>query len=99
MISLVFWSGASVWRILPGDGDPARRVGHGRDHPPPGCPTRYPGPVLTLLSGSSLFGAFVVDSVAWLTGMLGAAPGRVGPSARASRAWSRTGAGSGRRAR
>ncbi|MBD7950067.1 hypothetical protein EQW78_12220 [Oerskovia turbata] len=34
--------------------------------------------MLTLLSGSSVFGAHVIDCVAWVTGMLGAAPGRVG---------------------
>ncbi|MHA7134808.1 hypothetical protein [Oerskovia turbata] len=34
--------------------------------------------MLTLLSGSSVFGAHVVDCIAWVTGMLGAVPGRLG---------------------
>lgn len=32
----------------------------------------------TFLSGSSTFGAFVIDCLAWVAGALGAAPGRVG---------------------
>jgi hypothetical protein len=34
--------------------------------------------VLTLLSGSSVFGVLVVDCIAWTTGLLGAVPGRLG---------------------
>ncbi len=40
--------------------------------------TRYPCPVLTLLSGSSLFGALAVDCFTWVAGALAAAPGRLG---------------------
>jgi len=34
--------------------------------------------VPTFLSGSSTFGAFMIDCLAWVAGALGAAPGRVG---------------------